>query len=120
MNESEKNLLRMNFKLALEVDTLGANLDYLRNMAVIMTRLMSEHNVPYPAEEIQKLEDELSARIENINQYAETILRVQDAVFGEKSAGMRTGSNFGKPVTDADLENILGQIDPDIVKKMGE
>lgn len=115
MNESERDLLRMNLELAKEVDMLKANLDYLRDMSVIMCRLFRDHNVPYPKEEFVPLEEKLAKQLNNIETFANQISEMHEALYRmqnfENSSGMRTGNEAPKPVTEECIENILRQID---------
>ena len=119
-HDVQQFLLNENMRLATEVDLLSADLKYLREVMATMSKLLAEAEVPVPTEELAlmaKRHDERVAKIINMSaalaQFQQSMLGMRT---GEDSAGMRTG----KPVTNEDVENILKQIDPTIVKKMGE
>ena len=113
-------LLNENIRLATEVDLLSADLKYLREVMTTMSKLLAQAEVPVPSEELAMLAKRHDERVANIVNMSTAISQFQQSLIGmrtgEESAGMRTG----KPVTNEDVENILKQIDPTIVKKMGE
>jgi len=113
-------LLNENIRLATEVDLLSADLKYLREVMTTMSKLLAQAEVPVPTEELAMLAKQHDERVANIVNMSTAIAQFQQSLLGmrtgEESAGMRTG----KPVTNEDVENILKQIDPTIVKKMGE
>ena len=113
-------LLNENIRLATEVDLLSADLKYLREVMTTMSKLLAQAEVPVPTEELAMLAKRHDERVANIVNMSTAIAQFQQSLLsmrtGEESAGMRTG----KPVTNEDVENILKQIDPTIVKKMGE
>lgn len=119
MNDALKLMAQENFRLAAEVDLLSADLKYLRDVMGVMSRLLAAHEVPVPTEELAMLSKQHAERIIGISKMASAVNEIQGMVFGmrtgDESAGMRTGK-----VTEDDVTRILSDIDPDIVKKMGE
>lgn len=119
MNEVVQLLAKENFKLAGEVDLLSADLKYLQDVMVVMSRLLAEHNVPVPSEQLALLAMQHAERIHNISVMADAVDKVQSLLLGmrtgKESAGMRTGG-----VTAEDITRVLSDIDPEIVRKMGE
>jgi hypothetical protein len=119
MTDAEKILLTENFRLAQEVDLLGADLKHLRDVMQVMSRLLHEHNVPVPNEELTILALQHEERLLAITKMSNAVASIHEMLLGmrtgENPVGMRTGK-----VTDEDVNRILADIDPDIVKKMGE
>lgn len=119
MTDAEKILLTENFRLAQEVDLLSADLKHLRDVMQVMSRLLSENNVPVPTEELALLALQHEERVQAIAKMSNAVSEIHNILLGmrtgEKSAGKRTGK-----VTEEDVNRILSDIDPDIVKKMGE
>jgi len=119
MTDAEKILLTENFRLAQEVDLLSADLKHLTDVMRLMGGLLQEHNVPVPNEQLTLLAMQHQERIFAIQKMSNAVSDIHDILLGmrtgEKSAGMRTGE-----VTEEDVNRILSDIDPDIVKKMGE
>ena len=108
-------LLKENLRLATEVDLLMADLRYLRDIMQVMSRLLQQHEVPVPTDELANLSRQHDERLKNVQQMSDVISQFQQNLAGmrtgEDSAGMRTGRKTYKPVTDEDVENILKQID---------
>ena len=112
-------LLNENLRLATEVDLLAADLKYKEEIISMMARLLSHHNVPVPTDELGMLAKKQEERLYNIVHMSDAVRQFQAKLLGmrtgESSAGKRTGE-----VTEEDVNRILSDIDPDIVKKMGE
>lgn len=120
-----RQVIGENFRLATEVDLLTADLKYLKSVMGLMSKLLGEHDVPVPSDDLDKLEADHADRIQRITNMAKVIEEIQGLAFGmrtgdktekpTKSPGMRTGE-----VTAEDVNRVLGDLDPDIVKRMGE
>ena len=59
-------LLKENVRLASEVDLLIADLTYLREVMSVMSRLLQEHDVAVPTDELETLERKHDERVKKI------------------------------------------------------
>ena len=114
----QQMLLKENLRLATENDILNSEVKFLSDMISLMTPLLREHEVPVPTKRIEDISREHQKRLTHIQELHKIVEDFQQKLVGmrtgEESAGMRTGA----PVTDEDVNNILKQIDPDIVKRL--
>lgn len=119
MDEITRNLIKENLHLAYEVDALRAAVSMYQKFSSVMAKLLDKQGVPLSGEEYNRINDEYLARMKIVEEAFEmnqTLFRLSVGMrTGDTSFGMRTGK-----VTEEDVNRILSDIDPEIVKKMGE
>ena len=112
-------LFKENAHLAYEVDSLRAAVVMYQELTHLMATLLDKENVSIPVAEYEVIQQRYKMRMKQIDEMCAANKIILDTLVGmrtgESPFGMRTGK-----VTEEDVNRILSDIDPEIVKKMGE
>lgn len=112
-------LIQENVRLAFEVDSLKATVEMYQRLTSMMAKSLDKENIPLNNEEFERIRNDYEMRMKQVTQLFDMNKFLLESFVGmrtgESSFGMRTGK-----VTEEDVNRILSDIDPEIVKKMGE
>ncbi len=115
-------LIVQNLQQAAELDMMDARLKYCIGVIEEQTRILDDTDIPVPEYAVKELLSAYQQDIEKMTIRYDQLFESYKKIFGgdvsPNSAGIRTGETQIK-ITEEEINNLLSDLDPEIVKKMG-